>query len=199
MTDECFVDGGLLETGNKLAVRQIAGIALKGLQAHRPDAETQRAALLHVATSLAAICNDIEPGKAMKGLPTGAAADAATAIATAAIHDDALGWLHGVLSAMAQGIPANEAFGWTGEKNRPRGNLELRNWLIQCEVHEAMQSNARPSWRMACAEVAGRAHLSTKSVEAIAKGITTDKRPAPPEDLFPVDPAAFRIGDWRVN
>lgn len=199
MTNECFVDGGLLEPGNKLAVRQIAGIALKELQALRPDAEKQRLALVQVANSLEAICSNIEPNKAMRRLPTGAVADAATAIADPAVRNDALGWLHRALEALAEGIPANEAFGWTGAQNRPKGNLELRNWLIRCEVYDAMRSDTKPSWRRACAKVAGQTHLSPKSVELIASGITADHPPAPPEDIFPVNPSAFRIGDWRVN
>lgn len=199
MTEERFVDGGLLEAGNKLAVRQIAGIALEGLQALRTDDEAQRAALQHVVAGLEAVCSNIEPAKAMKRLPAGAAAAAAGAIAAAGEHDAAHGWLHAALEALAAGIHANEAFGWTGARNRPKGNLALRNWLIQCEVHAELRSDARPSWRVACAQVAERTQLSPKSVELIAKGITADQHPAPPKDIFPIDPSAFRIGESRVN
>lgn len=186
MRHEGFVDGGLLEAGNKLAVRQIAAIALESLRVLLPTDNAQHAALSQIADGLEAICNEAEPGKAFRGMSSGTAASALAGIATTARgHDDALDWLRDVLSALAEGAPANDAFGWTGKKHRPGGNLTLRNWLIQTEVHEEMRSDARPSWRAACATVADRVRLSVKSVELIAKGVTAEAVPDMPEDIFP--------------
>jgi len=151
----------------------------------RPSDDAQRTALALITDGLKAICDEVEPRKALELVSTDTAADAMAGITSALGQDDALAWLRDVLAALADGVPANDAFGWTGEKHRPSGNLTLRNWIIQTEVHEEMRTDARPSWCAACATVAVRVCLSTKSVERIAKGVNAEALPDMPEDIFP--------------
>lgn len=179
------VDGGLLETGNKLAVREMTASALHSVLMLHPTENTQRTALSRIADGLKAICNEIEPCKAFKVISTEAVADALAGMTSAQGGDDALDWLRDVLTTLANGVPANDAFGWTGDKHRPGGNLTLRNWIIQTEVHEEMRADAHPSWRVACATIADRVRLSAKSVELIAKGVNAETVPDMPPDIFP--------------
>lgn len=171
------VDGGLLERGNKLAVKEIAAVALHAVLMLRPTDDVKRAALLCIADGLRAICNAVQPSKAFKAIPSDTVADALAVINSAPGQHDALDWLREVLTALSDGVPANDAFGWKGPRHRANGNLTLRNWIIRTEVHEEMRRDTRPSWRAACASVADQVCLSTKLVEQIAKGVTAEVVP----------------------
>ena len=185
MSPVCNVDSGLLEPANKLAVREIAVIALHSVLTLRPADDAQRTALSLITDGLKAICDEVEPSKALELVSTDAAADAIAGITSAPGQDDALDWLRDVLAALADGVPANDAFGWTGKKHRPGGNLTLRNWMIQTEVHEEMRTGTRLSWSRACFKVAARVYLGTGSVELIAKGVNAKELPNMPDDIFP--------------
>jgi hypothetical protein len=112
-------------------------------------------------------------------------------------HDDCFDYVVGALKAIVGGMSPNEAFAWSqSDRGRSEGNFALRNWDIQCTVHERMRKGETKE--AACLSVSsdcdGEFLLGFESIKKICMGIKEDT--VLPDlcelDIYPIDPKPYR-------
>ena len=219
MSREFFVDGSLLEPGNKLAVRQMAEQALQFIAEDRQAANVRDDTLAWLARVRQAIVNGEEGTMSRDFFVDGDLLKPSNKLIVRQIveflfrsltetrqaanlqHDDALDWLAGALQAIVDGEQPNQAFGWEqGRSGHPDRNNEFRNWDIKTTVRDRMRDKGESN-TAACTSVSselnGEFLLGSASIKGICRGITKDSKIPFPENPFSKDPYRHRLRKRR--